>query len=218
LPQIWQALNAKGAKTELALACFLVSSDSSGSIFEELKNAKGETPSDLLQADAELAPWLETVRSYRDRRRTVDNVQASIYQIEQVTQADANGELSRKSPVCANCHRRASSSAEPEENRLGTGGTVGTVGFNSCVHCGCTFTKSQMYHGETIILYYKCMNSHRMAISTNNSPEIYRSPYTHSFLNPPNVALCSRLRFLFFFFFFFFFFLFCPFFYKYSRA
>ena len=58
-------LEHRGAKTELILICFLVSCDSSNSIFENAKNVSGKTPMDLFKADTEWACFADLVKSYK---------------------------------------------------------------------------------------------------------------------------------------------------------
>lgn len=63
--QIWQALARQGAKTELALACFLVSIDRSCTLLEQVKNHKEKTPLDLLEADPQATQLTDLLRSYQ---------------------------------------------------------------------------------------------------------------------------------------------------------
>lgn len=65
LGQIWQALARQGAKTELALACFLVSVDYSCTLLDKVKNHKEKTPLDLLEADPQAAQLVQLLRSYQ---------------------------------------------------------------------------------------------------------------------------------------------------------
>ena len=65
LSQIWQNLTRQGAKTELALACFLVSVDRNCTLLEHARNSKNKTPLDLLEADPQLAPYADLLRCYQ---------------------------------------------------------------------------------------------------------------------------------------------------------
>ncbi|XP_014209695.1 E3 ubiquitin-protein ligase MIB2 [Copidosoma floridanum] len=155
LHAIHQSLMQQGVRTELTLACFLMSVDSSGLMFEQAKNSKGLTPQDLLLADATLAPFVNVVKSYRQQshgssNRPVsdnDSSEPPIYQIEtapsQPTSAD--NEMSIRSSThapsadCNTCQRR-SGAPNPvnQENQLGPGESGGSI---NCAHCGCSFGK-----------------------------------------------------------------------------
>lgn len=63
--QIWQNLARQGAKTELALACFLVSVDRSCKLLEQVKNNKDKTPLDLLEGNPQAALLADLLRSYK---------------------------------------------------------------------------------------------------------------------------------------------------------
>lgn len=62
--QIWQTLTRQGAKSELALACFLVSVDKTRTILEHAKNTKNKTPLDLLNEDSQVAVLAKLLKSY----------------------------------------------------------------------------------------------------------------------------------------------------------
>ncbi|XP_046592111.1 E3 ubiquitin-protein ligase MIB2 isoform X2 [Neodiprion lecontei] len=61
---ISQNLLRRGARPEMALACFLVSSDNSGLLLEQVRNTKGKSALDLLHADPEYAALADLLRSY----------------------------------------------------------------------------------------------------------------------------------------------------------
>lgn len=65
LGQIWQDLTRQSAKTELALACFLVSIDRSCTLLEQVRNNKEKTPLDLLEADPQNDLLADLLRSYQ---------------------------------------------------------------------------------------------------------------------------------------------------------
>lgn len=62
--QIWQTLTRQGAKSELALACFLVSVDKTRTLLEHAKNSKSKTPLDLLNEDSQVGVLTKLLKSY----------------------------------------------------------------------------------------------------------------------------------------------------------
>ncbi|XP_011869130.1 PREDICTED: E3 ubiquitin-protein ligase MIB2-like [Vollenhovia emeryi] len=62
---IWQKLARQGAKTELALACFLVSVDKSGTLLEKARNNQKKTPLNLLEGAPQAALLADLLRSYK---------------------------------------------------------------------------------------------------------------------------------------------------------
>ncbi|XP_024871262.1 serine/threonine-protein phosphatase 6 regulatory ankyrin repeat subunit B-like [Temnothorax curvispinosus] len=62
---IWQNLARQGAKTELALACFLVSVDRSCKLLEQVRNNKDKTPLDLLEGNPQAALLADLLRSFK---------------------------------------------------------------------------------------------------------------------------------------------------------
>ncbi|KAJ8668122.1 hypothetical protein QAD02_009785 [Eretmocerus hayati] len=149
---IWQDLARRRAKTELTLACFLISNDSSGTIFDQTKNSKGKTPRDLLvgdsvQSESELESLVNLIKSYQDyRRSSVERPLAAIasetpiYQIETVSQQSTVADehpsrrpLRNNVDPCVNCSRRHPSAQlnnASADNRLGP--TGGMAYPNSC--------------------------------------------------------------------------------------
>ncbi|XP_011696266.1 PREDICTED: E3 ubiquitin-protein ligase MIB2-like isoform X2 [Wasmannia auropunctata] len=62
---IWQNLARQGAKTELALACFLVSVDKSCKVLEQVINNNDKTPLDLLEGNPQATRLAGLLRSYK---------------------------------------------------------------------------------------------------------------------------------------------------------
>lgn len=58
----------------MALVCFLVSVDTSGHLLDQVRNAKGKSALDLLQADPECAALTELLRSYQTARTSNGNL------------------------------------------------------------------------------------------------------------------------------------------------
>ncbi|XP_078043015.1 E3 ubiquitin-protein ligase mind bomb 2 isoform X2 [Augochlora pura] len=90
----WQNLARQGIKTELALACYLVSVDRSCSLLEHARNSKSKTPLDLLEADPQLAPYTDLLRCYQFSHRApleIENPptsQTSMYQTDPASQTE----------------------------------------------------------------------------------------------------------------------------------
>lgn len=153
--QIWENLIRQGAKTELTVACFLVSHDTSGTLLEQAKNSNDKTPLDLLLSQPKLAPFADLVKSYKDRRQPYGDQSPApgssglvLYEID--TSADVDNDRSIKplnsSRSCGNCQRIREGN---EENQLGPSGS--SSGYSNCTHCGCNSSKSQMYQGNKFI-------------------------------------------------------------------
>ncbi|XP_033337501.2 E3 ubiquitin-protein ligase mind bomb 2 isoform X2 [Megalopta genalis] len=90
----WQNLARQGIKTELALACYLVSVDRSCTLLEHARNSKSKTPLDLLEAEPQLAPYTDLLRCYQYSHRApleIENPptsQSSMYQTDPASQSE----------------------------------------------------------------------------------------------------------------------------------
>ncbi|XP_012543706.1 E3 ubiquitin-protein ligase MIB2 [Monomorium pharaonis] len=63
---IWENLTSvEDGKTELALACFLVSVDRSCKLLEQARNNRGKTPLDLLEGSSQANLFINILRSYK---------------------------------------------------------------------------------------------------------------------------------------------------------
>ncbi|XP_026669972.1 E3 ubiquitin-protein ligase MIB2 isoform X2 [Ceratina calcarata] len=140
---IWQNLARQEAKTELALACFLVSVDRSRTLLEHVRNSKNKTPLDLLEEDAQLAPYADLLRCYEYQNRSdpleIENASAlqqpSLYRIDAPLQLEAvlgtrkgvstSGDVS----VCHACLGLAGNGG----NRFDPGSRMTIM---NCAHCG----------------------------------------------------------------------------------
>ncbi|XP_012288301.1 E3 ubiquitin-protein ligase MIB2 [Orussus abietinus] len=138
---IWQNLASQNGRTELALACFLVSVDTSGLLLEQAKNAKGKTPLDLLQSDPEAVQLADLLRTYQSQRHShgsqleIETNPSSgstvppIYRIETIAESEATSDSSRKSGRGSGdvdeCRGNAALAITgKEENRIDPGGSV----------------------------------------------------------------------------------------------
>ncbi|KAG7197136.1 hypothetical protein KM043_007222 [Ampulex compressa] len=149
---IWQNLARQGAKTELALSCFLVSVDRSCVLLEQVRNSENKTPMDLLEADPQMALYADLLRSYQYQSHStqiemenpaVGSVEPSMYHIDTTSQSEVRGTV-KAAPGSGNgaeCHgcsgilRNAK-----EENRFDPGSSITFVG---CAHCGHAIAKTQ---------------------------------------------------------------------------
>ncbi|CAL7942292.1 unnamed protein product [Xylocopa violacea] len=142
---IWQNLARQGAKTELALACFLVSRDRTCTLLEHVRNSKNKTPLDLLEADPQIAPYADLLRCYQYQSHStqleIENTpasQPSIYQIDTALQPELGRETRKGIPgsgdasECHNCLGIMPNAAK-EENRFNPGSSVPII---NCARCG----------------------------------------------------------------------------------
>lgn len=150
---IWQNLARQGAKTELALVCFLVSVDRSCTLLEQVRNSKSKTPLDLLEADTETADLL---RSYQYQSHStqleIENAptpQSSIpYRIDTSSQPEVVRGTRKSlsgSGDATECHGCSALLNSNEGSRLDPGSSVT---FASCAHCGRGIAKTQIHDGQ----------------------------------------------------------------------
>ncbi|EFN80905.1 E3 ubiquitin-protein ligase MIB2 isoform X2 [Harpegnathos saltator] len=149
---IWQALARQGAKTELALACFLVSIDVSCTLLETAKNHKEKTPLDLLEADPQASQLADLLRSYRYQNHNtqleIENnpptgyIEPSTYRIDNMSPSEGLRDARKSIPgagddaECRDCSGIVSGTKQ--ENRFDSDSAL--VG---CAHCGHTIVKKQ---------------------------------------------------------------------------
>ncbi|XP_076300738.1 E3 ubiquitin-protein ligase mind bomb 2 isoform X1 [Lasioglossum baleicum] len=154
---IWQNLARQGIKTELALACFLVSVDSVCSLLEHARNSKSKTPLDLLEMDPQLAPYADLLRCYQyQSHRTqleIENPpasQSSTYQIESAPQTETvreprKGGITGSSEI-AECHGCLGivTNATDDGNGFSPSSSIAII---NCAHCGHGIAKTQAIPG-----------------------------------------------------------------------
>ncbi|XP_015600108.1 E3 ubiquitin-protein ligase MIB2 [Cephus cinctus] len=155
---IWQDLARQGAKTEMALACFLVSVDTTELLLDQTRNSKGKTALDLLETDPDAPALTALLLSYQPHRRNSNDlvpsetvssggsVETPTYEIETISEPEVTNEESRKPPrssggsdQCRGCSALLTQGVE--ETRITAGGSETFVG---CIHCGHTVPKSQI--------------------------------------------------------------------------
>ncbi|XP_015433480.1 PREDICTED: E3 ubiquitin-protein ligase MIB2 [Dufourea novaeangliae] len=149
---IWQNLARQNTKTELALACYLVSIDRSGTLLEHAKNSKNKTPLELLEADPQLAPYTDLLRCYlfqnQNAQLEIENAPvsvSSVYQIDPTSQSEMT-RAPRKgmsgSGDATECHGCLGIviRATKDENRFNPGSSVPII---NCAHCGHGIPKTQ---------------------------------------------------------------------------
>ncbi|XP_070516518.1 E3 ubiquitin-protein ligase MIB2 isoform X3 [Cardiocondyla obscurior] len=146
---IWQNLARQGAKTELALACFLVSVDRSCKLLDQVKNNKDKTPLDLLEGNPQAAQLADILRSYKYQSHStqleIENnppseyVEPSTYRINNISQPEGL-QSPRKSIAgsgdateCRDCSGILGDAKQ--ENRIDPSSSVTLVG---CARCGHT--------------------------------------------------------------------------------
>nr|XP_012144811.1 PREDICTED: E3 ubiquitin-protein ligase MIB2 isoform X1 [Megachile rotundata] len=147
---IWQTLARQNVKTELALACFLVSVDRSCTLLEHVKNSKNKTPLDLLEADPRIAPYADILRCYQYQSHStqleIENAPASqppLYQIDTTSQSEAMRGSRKGIPgsgdasECHNCLGLLTNSVK-DGNRYNPSSSVPIY---NCAHCGHGNTK-----------------------------------------------------------------------------
>ncbi|XP_076233420.1 E3 ubiquitin-protein ligase mind bomb 2 isoform X2 [Calliopsis andreniformis] len=151
---IWQNLTSQGSKTELALACFLVSVDRSCTLLEHAKNSKNKTPLDLLEADPQIAPYADLLRCYQYQSQNVqlEIENAVVYQVESTSQSEVvcgsrNGiPASGDTTECHGCLGLVTNGSK-EENKYNPSSNVTIV---NCSHCGHGIAKPQVIQdGQT---------------------------------------------------------------------
>ncbi|XP_076233419.1 E3 ubiquitin-protein ligase mind bomb 2 isoform X1 [Calliopsis andreniformis] len=148
---IWQNLTSQGSKTELALACFLVSVDRSCTLLEHAKNSKNKTPLDLLEADPQIAPYADLLRCYQYQSQNVqlEIENAVVYQVESTSQSEVvcgsrNGiPASGDTTECHGCLGLVTNGSK-EENKYNPSSNVTIV---NCSHCGHGIAKPQVIQG-----------------------------------------------------------------------
>ncbi|XP_031846434.1 E3 ubiquitin-protein ligase mind bomb 2 isoform X2 [Nomia melanderi] len=150
---IWQNLARQGTKTELALACFLVSVDRSGTLLEHAKNSKNKTPMDILKEDRQLAQYADLLRCYQYQSHgtqlEIENApvpQPSMYQVDPASQTEMirgprkSGVPSSNDTVeCQGCLGLVTNTSK-EGSRFNPGSSVGVI---NCAHCGFGIAKTQ---------------------------------------------------------------------------
>ncbi|KAL2738045.1 E3 ubiquitin-protein ligase MIB2-like isoform X3 [Vespula squamosa] len=154
---IWQTLTRQGAKSELALACFLVSLDKTRTLLEHAKNSKNKTPLDLLNEDSQVGVLTKLLKSYEYQ---TNNAQIEIGNSSSSGCAEATihhrtvtseSELPREnvkinsadSVECCVCSQFLINSKE--ESRFDPSGSVA---FVSCPHCRHKPNKSQIIQDD----------------------------------------------------------------------
>ncbi|XP_014603514.1 PREDICTED: E3 ubiquitin-protein ligase MIB2 [Polistes canadensis] len=152
---IWQTLTTQKAKSELALACFLVSVDKTRTLLEHAKNSKNKTPLDLLNEDSQVTVCTKLLKSYEYQS---NNVQLEIGNNSSSSYAEATihhrtstseSELLRENveinstdsaKCCCSCPQFLINSKE--ESRFDPGGSV--PNFVACSHCRHKTNKSEI--------------------------------------------------------------------------
>ncbi|XP_029678804.1 E3 ubiquitin-protein ligase MIB2-like [Formica exsecta] len=150
---IWQSLARQSTKTELALACFLVSVDRSCKLLEQIRNNKDKTPLDLLEGNPQTALLVDLLRSYKYQSHStqleIENnppsnyVEPSTYRIVNTSQLEglrgARKSISGSGDAaeCQDCSGTVT--GIKQENRLDPSSSV-TLG---CARCGHTIVKTQ---------------------------------------------------------------------------
>ncbi|KOC64396.1 E3 ubiquitin-protein ligase MIB2 [Habropoda laboriosa] len=149
---IWQNLARQNAKTELALACFLVSVDRSCTLLEHMKNSKNKTPLDLLEADPQIAAYTDLVRCYQYQSHSteleIENApasQPSIYQIDTTLQSEmvrGNRKGIPGSGDATECHSCLGivTNATKDGSTFNAGSSVTII---NCAHCGHGIAKTE---------------------------------------------------------------------------
>ena len=136
---IWLSLARQSAKTELALACFLVSVDRSCTLLEHARNSKSKTPLDLLEADPQIAQCADLLRCYQYQSHSVqlEIENALVYQIDSTSQPEVAREPSNGIPGsgdASECHSCLGlvTNGSKEGNRFTPGSSVA---IHNCSHC-----------------------------------------------------------------------------------
>ncbi|XP_018058447.1 PREDICTED: E3 ubiquitin-protein ligase MIB2 [Atta colombica] len=161
---IWQNLARQGAKTELALACFLVSVDRSCKLLEQVRNNKDKTALDLLESNPQAALLADLLRSYKYQSHStqleIENnpspgyVEPPAYRIDNISQSEGlhvakkNITGSGDAAECRDCSGIIENTKQ--ENRIDPSSSVTLVG---CARCGHTQTipDGQLATGEVSI-------------------------------------------------------------------
>ncbi|OAD58844.1 E3 ubiquitin-protein ligase MIB2 [Eufriesea mexicana] len=149
---IWQNLSRQGARTELALACFLVSVDKSYTLLDHVRNSKNKTPLDFLEADSQIAPYADLLRCYQYQSHStqleIENApvsQSSIYQIDTTLQSEVlrgTRKCVQGSGDASECHGCLGmvTNAVKDGNRFNPSNSIAII---NCVHCGHGIAKTK---------------------------------------------------------------------------
>lgn len=150
---IWQNLAGQEAKTELALACFLVSVDRSRTLLEHARNSKNKTPLDLLEDDPQLAPYADLLRYYQhqshsDPQLEIENASASqqpsLCRIETPLQSQETAQETRRSVSTSSdisvCHGCLGTTGKGGGNRFDPSSSMTIM---NCAHCGHGIAKTE---------------------------------------------------------------------------
>ncbi|XP_011869060.1 PREDICTED: E3 ubiquitin-protein ligase MIB2-like isoform X2 [Vollenhovia emeryi] len=151
---IWQNLAEQGAKTQLALACFLISVDKSGTLLEKARNNQKKTPLDLLEGTPQATLLADLLRSYKyqshstqleiENNPSTSYVEPPTYRIDNISQSEGLRGAKKNvagSGDAAECRNSSGIIADAkQENRIDPSSSVTLVG---CARRGHTVVKTQ---------------------------------------------------------------------------